>query len=112
MSPGATGGLRDRGETRTPWRRWFYHRPFYGFMLRFASTSVAARSSIVGERLLKPIDHTAAEGYPALLRQGEPAWTATPLWSNPYKEKEAGGRLGASCPSSSFVLGRLIAIFA
>jgi citrate/tricarballylate utilization protein len=29
-------------EQRTPWRRWFHHCTFYGFMLCFASTSVAA----------------------------------------------------------------------
>jgi citrate/tricarballylate utilization protein len=29
-------------ETRRPWRRWFHHCTFYGFMLCFASTSVAA----------------------------------------------------------------------
>ena len=29
-------------ETRSPWRRWFHHCTFYGFMLCFASTSVAA----------------------------------------------------------------------
>ena len=29
-------------ETRTPWRRWFHHCTFYGFMLCFASTAVAA----------------------------------------------------------------------
>jgi citrate/tricarballylate utilization protein len=29
-------------ERRTPWRRWFHHCTFYGFMLCFASTSVAA----------------------------------------------------------------------
>ena len=29
-------------ESRTPWRRWFHHCTFYGFMLCFASTSVAA----------------------------------------------------------------------
>ncbi len=29
-------------ETRTPWRRWFHHATFYGFMLCFASTTVAA----------------------------------------------------------------------
>jgi citrate/tricarballylate utilization protein len=29
-------------EIRTPWRRWFHHCTFYGFMLCFASTSVAA----------------------------------------------------------------------
>ncbi len=29
-------------ETRSPWRRWFHHGTFYGFMLCFASTSVAA----------------------------------------------------------------------
>lgn len=32
----------DAEETRTPWRRWFHHCTFYGFMLCFASTSVAA----------------------------------------------------------------------
>jgi citrate/tricarballylate utilization protein len=29
-------------DTRTPWRRWFHHCTFYGFMLCFASTTVAA----------------------------------------------------------------------
>ena len=29
-------------EKRTPWRRWFHHCTFYGFMLCFASTTVAA----------------------------------------------------------------------
>jgi citrate/tricarballylate utilization protein len=29
-------------EVRRPWRRWFHHCTFYGFMLCFASTSVAA----------------------------------------------------------------------
>jgi citrate/tricarballylate utilization protein len=29
-------------ERRTPWRRWFHHCTFYGFLLCFASTSVAA----------------------------------------------------------------------
>jgi citrate/tricarballylate utilization protein len=32
----------DAEELRTPWRRWFHHCTFYGFMLCFASTSVAA----------------------------------------------------------------------
>jgi citrate/tricarballylate utilization protein len=29
-------------EVRMPWRRWFHHCTFYGFMLCFASTTVAA----------------------------------------------------------------------
>jgi citrate/tricarballylate utilization protein len=29
-------------EQRSPWRRWFHHCTFYGFMLCFASTCVAA----------------------------------------------------------------------
>jgi citrate/tricarballylate utilization protein len=29
-------------ETRTPWRRWFHHLTYYGFLLCFASTTVAA----------------------------------------------------------------------
>jgi citrate/tricarballylate utilization protein len=29
-------------EQRRPWRRWFHHCTFYGFLLCFASTSVAA----------------------------------------------------------------------
>ena len=29
-------------EQRSPWRRWFHHCTFYGFMLCFASTSAAA----------------------------------------------------------------------
>jgi citrate/tricarballylate utilization protein len=39
----ATGDdCTPREEVRTPWRRWFHHCTFYGFMLCFASTSVAA----------------------------------------------------------------------
>ena len=34
-------------ETRTPWRRWFHHATFYGFMLCFASTTVAAFYHVV-----------------------------------------------------------------
>ena len=29
-------------EVRSPWRRWFHHLTFYGFLLCFASTTVAA----------------------------------------------------------------------
>jgi citrate/tricarballylate utilization protein len=29
-------------QQRTPWRRWFHHATFYGFLLCFASTTVAA----------------------------------------------------------------------
>jgi citrate/tricarballylate utilization protein len=29
-------------ESRTPWRRWFHHCTFFGFLLCFAATSVAA----------------------------------------------------------------------
>jgi citrate/tricarballylate utilization protein len=29
-------------EERTPWRRWYHHLTFYGFVLCFASTTVAA----------------------------------------------------------------------
>lgn len=29
-------------EARSPWRRWFHHCTFYGFLLCFAATSVAA----------------------------------------------------------------------
>jgi len=32
----------DREEVRSPWRRWFHHCTFYGFLFCFASTSVAA----------------------------------------------------------------------
>jgi citrate/tricarballylate utilization protein len=32
----------SRGEERSPWRRWFHHATFYGFLFCFASTSVAA----------------------------------------------------------------------
>jgi citrate/tricarballylate utilization protein len=34
-------------ETRGPWRRWFHHCTFYGFMLCFASTSVAAAYHLI-----------------------------------------------------------------
>jgi citrate/tricarballylate utilization protein len=35
-------------EARAPWRRWFHHATFYGFMLCFASTSVAALYHTIG----------------------------------------------------------------
>ena len=39
----ATGeDCTDAQETRRPWRRWMHHCTFYGFLLCFASTSVAA----------------------------------------------------------------------
>jgi len=34
-------------EQRSPWRRWFHHCTFYGFLLCFASTSVAAIYHVV-----------------------------------------------------------------
>ncbi len=34
-------------DTRTPWRRWWHHATSYGFLLCFASTSVAAFYHIV-----------------------------------------------------------------
>ena len=34
-------------DTRRPWRRWFHHCTLYGFMLCFASTSVAAIYHII-----------------------------------------------------------------
>lgn len=36
------GDCTSAEEVRTPWRRWMHHCTFYGFMLCFASTSVAA----------------------------------------------------------------------
>ena len=38
----AGAGCTDPGEERSMSRRWFHHLTFYGFMLCFASTSVAA----------------------------------------------------------------------
>ena len=39
----ATGeDCTDAEETRRPWRRWMHHCTFYGFLLCFASTAVAA----------------------------------------------------------------------
>jgi citrate/tricarballylate utilization protein len=35
-------------EVRTPWRRWLHHATFYGFMLCFASTSVATLYHVAG----------------------------------------------------------------
>jgi citrate/tricarballylate utilization protein len=35
-------------EARTPWRRWLHHATFYGFMLCFASTCVAALYDLAG----------------------------------------------------------------
>jgi citrate/tricarballylate utilization protein len=37
----------DAEETRRPWRRWMHHCTFYGFLLCFASTSVAAIYHVV-----------------------------------------------------------------
>jgi citrate/tricarballylate utilization protein len=37
-------------DVRTPWRRWFHHATFYGFVLCFASTSVAALDHLLGWR--------------------------------------------------------------
>jgi citrate/tricarballylate utilization protein len=34
-------------EVRVPWRRWFHHCTFYGFLLCFASTTVAAIYHVV-----------------------------------------------------------------
>jgi citrate/tricarballylate utilization protein len=36
--------------TRTPWRRWFHHFTFYGFLLCFASTGVATVYHVVFDR--------------------------------------------------------------
>jgi citrate/tricarballylate utilization protein len=47
----------DAEETRTPWRRWFHHCTFYGFMLCFASTSVAAAYHAAGWPA--PYDYTS-----------------------------------------------------
>jgi citrate/tricarballylate utilization protein len=44
-------------ERRRPWRRWFHHCTFYGFMLCFASTSVAALYHALGWRA--PYDYTS-----------------------------------------------------
>jgi citrate/tricarballylate utilization protein len=35
-------------ETRSPWRRWLHHCTFYGFLLCFASTTVAALYHFTG----------------------------------------------------------------
>jgi citrate/tricarballylate utilization protein len=35
-------------EVRTPWRRWFHHATFYGFLLCFASTCVGAIYHFIG----------------------------------------------------------------
>jgi citrate/tricarballylate utilization protein len=46
-------------EQRTPWRRWFHHCTFYGFLLCFASTSVAAvYHELLGR--VAPYDYTSA----------------------------------------------------
>ena len=45
-------------EHRTPWRRWLHHSTFYGFMLCFASTTVAAiYDNVFGWRA--PYDYTS-----------------------------------------------------
>src|SRR4051812_12259976 len=37
----------DAEETRRPWRRWMHHCTFYGFLLCFVSTTVAAMYHVV-----------------------------------------------------------------
>ena len=45
-------------EQRSPWRRWFHHCTFYGFMLCFASTTAAAiYQHVFG--LIAPYDYTS-----------------------------------------------------
>ncbi len=39
---GSGADCTTRENVRTPWRRWFHHLTLYGFLLCFASTSVAA----------------------------------------------------------------------
>jgi citrate/tricarballylate utilization protein len=39
---GSGQGCSTAEDLRSPWRRWFHHFTFYGFLLCFASTSVAA----------------------------------------------------------------------
>jgi len=41
-------------DARTPWRRWLHHATFYGFVLCFASTSVAALYHLLGWRAPYP----------------------------------------------------------
>ena len=47
MHPGGVSCTTDE-DVRTPWRRWFHHATFYGFLLCFASTSVAAAYDAFG----------------------------------------------------------------
>ena len=44
---GTGADCTDSLETRRPWRRWFHHCTMYGFLLCFASTSVAAIYHVV-----------------------------------------------------------------
>ena len=44
---GSGADCTNAEEDRSPWRRWFHHLTFYGFMLCFASTSVAALYHVV-----------------------------------------------------------------
>jgi citrate/tricarballylate utilization protein len=47
MNPGGVECTTGE-EVRTPWRRWFHHATFYGFLLCFASTSIAAVYDALG----------------------------------------------------------------
>ena len=44
---GSGADCTDGIEQRSPWRRWFHHCTYYGFLLCFASTSVAAVYHVV-----------------------------------------------------------------
>ena len=44
---GSGADCTDAAEDRSPWRRWFHHLTSYGFLLCFASTSVAALYHVV-----------------------------------------------------------------
>ena len=49
----------DAEETRRPWRRWMHHCTFYGFLLCFASTTVAAIYHLVFG-WIAPYDYVSA----------------------------------------------------
>src|SRR4029079_2627119 len=46
--PASGDPCRTAEEVRTPWRRRFHHATFYGFVLCFASTAIAALYHVLG----------------------------------------------------------------
>lgn len=93
-------------EERTSWRRWFHHCTFYGFLLCFASTSVAALYH-VGFGWLAPYGYTSLPvvlgtvGGVGLLVGPAGLWMLRRTRDEALGDPAQGGSTGRSSRSSS-----------